>query len=309
MPIDTSNIRSVRFFPEILPATEFRDIAPSSEAQPTPLDLRRFGQDRFLQLRDLFLDRDNEVRYTLTGDGFSIERNASGVDNEVMDVSIQAFRSLTYKLFNENTGVTKTNFRTHFGVLVDKPTVSRKILNGIDLTEDEEQINEELGLSDSVDKGVLPLPFTFKFEREYHVTNSFVVSSRIDSVPTSGGGAVFEDFSVTPGRALILTGIAADPFTPGDNFKVILDRDNDSGYIEFQPAAVNSLDITMNSVFIPALNELRFRAIANNPLTNADVRLIIKEVILTNTLRVRWGLLSPDEAPGDLGIKVLGGVL
>ncbi len=309
MPIDVSSIRATRLFPEILPATEFRDIAASSEAAPTPLDLRRFGGDRFLQLRNLYLDQDNEVRYTLTGDGFSIERRAGAVDNEAMNVSIQAFRSLTYKLFNTNTGAPKTDFRSYFGVLVDKPTVARKILNGIDLTDEEQEINEELGIADSVDKGDLPLPYSFKFEREYHILDSFMVSSRIDTVPTSGSGAVFEDFSVNPGEAYILTGIAADPFTTADNFRIIIDRDNDYEYVEFQPAAVNDLDKTMTSIFIPALNELRFRVLATNPLANADVRLIIKRVVLTNTLRVRWGLIEPSEAPGDLGKKVLGGVL
>jgi hypothetical protein len=306
--IDVADVGTARFFPEVLPSTVFDTIGASSAAAPLPADLRRFGVERLVQLRNLFLERDNDIRYTITADDFSIARNAGAVDDDIMDNQLNAFDSLTYRLFNENTGAAKTDYRTHFSILVDKPTVAQKLKFGIDLNQEEQQIDEDLGISNSVEKGVLPLPYSFKFEREYQVINSYTISSRISSVPTSGSGAVFEDISVNPNEAIILTEIGADPFAAADNFRIIIDRDNDVDYVIFHPFSLNSLNLNQ-SVFIPAIRELKFRALATNSISNADVRLVLKRIALTNTLRVRWGLISDSEAPGDLAQKVRGGVL
>lgn len=308
MALTVSDVRTARFFPEILPATEIRTIAASSFAQPLPLDIRRFGRDRYLELRNLFLDRNADVVYTITGDDFQIERNAGAVDNEPMDTIISALNNIQYKLFNEDSVNPQTDYSTHFGLLIDRPTVATKIKFGIDLNEEEQRIDEELGISNSVEKGVLPLPYSFVFEREYQIIDKYIVSSRVETVPTTGEGAVFENFSVNPGEALILSAVGADPFLVADDFRVIIDRDNDTSYITVRPFAMNSLNNNIEC-WIPAVRELRFRAIAANAINNADIRLIINRVVLTNTLRVRWGLLQPEDAPGDLGIKVLGGVL
>ena len=304
--IGVSEIRAARFFPEILPCTVVRDIGTSSYASPEPLDLRRFGVDRFVQLRDLYIDTDSEVRYNLTGDDFSIQRNSGAVDDNYMDIIISAMNSLSYSLFNENTGATKSDFKTYFGVLVDKPTVAQKLKFDYELTTEQEEINEDLGIENSVNKGVLPLPYTYKFEREYQVIDSYVVSSRISSVPTSGDGTVFEDFTVQPGEVLILSAIACDPETVADNLRIIIDRDNDFSYITFHPSVINDRNINM-SCWIPAIRELRFRALAGAGVTDVDVRLILKRVVLTDLLKARWNLI--EEAPGDLIRKVDGGVL
>ena len=304
--IGVSEIRAARFFPEILPCTVIRNIGASSYASPEPLDLRRFGVDRFVQLRDLYIDTDSEVRYNLVGDDFSIERNAGATDDEPMDTIISAMNSLSFSLFNENTGAPKNDFRTYFGVLVDKPTVAQKLKFDYELTTEQEEINEDLSIENSVNKGVLPLPYTYKYEREYQIIDSYVVSTRISDVPTVGDGAVFEDFTVKPGEALILSAIACDPETVADNLRIVIDRDNDFGYITFHPSVINDRNINM-SCWIPAIRELRFRALAGAAVTDVDVRLILKRVVLTDLLKARWNLI--EEAPGDLIRKVDGGVL
>ncbi|TDX48849.1 hypothetical protein [Orenia marismortui] len=307
MTISVADIRTVRYFPEILPATEIRNISPSSEASPIPLDLRRFGKDRLLKLRDLYLDRDSDIRYTVTGDDFSLERRASAVDNKTMDFSISATDNLTYRLYNTDTGATKADFRTYFSVLVDKLTVADKLKYGINLSSEEERINEELGVRDKLEMGNIPLPYDYKFEREYSIIDSYTVSSRISSVPTTGNGAVFEDFTVRSNEALILTSVGATPFTIADNFRIIIDRDDDNGYITLLPSVINDLNKEIK-MWIPATRELRLRAIANNPLSNADIRVNLLRIRLNDILKVRWNLVDRSEFSQEFVNQVLGGV-
>ena len=307
MTISVADIRTVRYFPEILPVTEIRDISPSSEASPIPLDLRRFGKDRLLQLRDLYLDRDSDIRYTVTGDDFSLERRASAVDNKTMDFSISATDNLTYRLYNTDTGATKADFRTYFSVLVDKLTVADKLKYGINLSSEDERINEDLGIRDKVERANIPLPYDYKFEREYSIIDSYTVSSRISSVPTTGNGAVFEDFTVRSNEALILTSVGATPFTIADNFRIIIDRDDDNGYITLLPSVINDLNKEIK-MWIPATRELRLRAIANNSLSNADIRVNLLRIRLNDILKVRWNLVDRSEFSQEFVNQVLGGV-
>jgi hypothetical protein len=110
-----------------------------------------------------------------------------------------------------------------------------------------------------------------------------------------------------PGEFLVLTGISSAPGNAADNVRIRIDRDDNADYLELPtyPMAL-SRDI---KCFIPALKEFRIKLIAGGAVASHAMRYTIRRFVLTNLLRVRFGLVSKDEVPGDLWNKVRGGVL
>ena len=100
--------------------------------------------------------------------------------------------------------------------------------------------------------------------------------------------------------------IACSPGAVADNIIIKIDRDNDSNYVEI-PAYPLSLTTDL-ACWIPALHELKIKVVANTT-TTMTLRYVVGRYVLSNILRVRFGLLSKAEAPEDLYDKVKGGVL
>ncbi len=109
------------------------------------------------------------------------------------------------------------------------------------------------------------------------------------------------------GQFLVLTKLAATEGTPANNIRISISRDTDANYIsDLKPYAVG-LEREL-SCFIPALSELSLNIIAAEAVT-VYIRYTILKVKLSNLLRCRFGLLSKEEAPGDVWAKCAGGIL
>ncbi|GAI11606.1 unnamed protein product, partial [marine sediment metagenome] len=236
--------------------------------------------------------------------------------------SLLARSRIYYNLYNSSAG-DLTDIKTFFSLWVIKPTVAHKLRLGIPLTAEEQKLNRDLGISDTVEKGLLPLPLAQQIAREYQViqeeTHGFQVT-----VPTAGVDV--ETLHPLPGQFLILTKISADPGTASaDVIKVAVDRDYVTDYVEFPTWALGpaySVDsggvvdaITFKpalgkeiSCFIPALHELRIKLKATVSRT-INIRYTVQKVALSNLLRARFGLVSRGEIPGETFDKVLGGIL
>ncbi|GAH24916.1 unnamed protein product, partial [marine sediment metagenome] len=174
--------------------------------------------------------------------------------------SLLAKSRIYYNLYNSSASDID-DVSTFFSLWVIKPTVAHKLRLGIPLTAEEQKLNRDLGISDTVEKGLLPLPLAQQIAREYQVIQEETHGFQL-TVPTVGVDV--ETLHPLPGQFLILTKISADPGDlSGDLIKVAVDRDYVSDYVEFPtwalgatPAIALGKDI---SCFIPALHELRIK--------------------------------------------------
>ena len=308
--ITEATIKRVLYYPEQLPDSAVPTIATQSEVAPTLLDLRQFPP-LLVRLSEVAADRDDDVEMRFKVDTTTLSVLAGSMfDLLASNVSLLARNRVYYNLFNSSAVSAKTDFKSFFSLWVIKPTVAHKLRLGIPLTPEEQKLNRDLGISDTVEKGLLPLPLAQQIAREYQViqeeTHGFNVT-----VPTAGVDV--ETLHPVNGQFLVLTKLSADPGdAAADNIRIAIDRDQVSDYVEFPTwglgaTAAVSLGKEI-SCFIPALSELRIKLKATVSKT-INIRFTVQKCALTNIFRARWGLASKDELPGDVYDKVLAGVL
>jgi len=306
--ITEATIGKVKYFPEQLPDGAVPTIAASSEASPI-IDLRQFPP-LLVRLSEVAVDRDDEVETRFKVDNTTLNSLAGSMfDGVANNFFLLAKSSLYYNLFNKGV-LAKTDYKTFFSLWVIKPTVADKLRLGIPLTPEEQKLNKDLGVSATVEKGLLPLPLSQQILREYQgiqeETHGFQVT-----VPTVG--VAVATLHPTNGQFLVLTKISADPgIAAADNIRVAIDRDHVSDYVEFPTWALGATAaVSLGkeiSCFIPALTELRIKLKATVSRT-INIRYTVWKCALTNIFRARWGLVSKDELPGDVYDKVMAGVL
>ncbi len=309
MAITEATIKRVLYFPEQLPDGALPDITAVSEASPTILDLRQVAP-LLVNLSEVAVDQNDNVEMRFKIDDKTLNVLAGSMfDLLANNLSLLAKSRIYYNLYNSSVG-NLTDVKTFFSLWVIKPTIAHKLRLGIPLTLEDQKLNKDLGISDTVEKGLLPLPLGQQIAREYQVlqeeTHGFQVT-----VPTAGVDV--ETLHPLPGQFLILTKISADPGTNStDVIQVAVDRDYVSDYVVFPTWALGITDtVTLGkeiSCFIPALHELRIRLTANVSRT-INIRFTVQKVAMTNIFRARWGLVTPGEIPGDTWKKVMAGVL
>ncbi len=309
MTITEATITRALYYPEQLPDGALPDITATSEASPAMLDLRQFSP-LLVRLSEVAADQNDNVEMRFRVDDKTLNALAGSMfDLLPNNFSLLAKSRLYYNLYNSSAG-NLTDVKTFFSLWVIKPTIAHNLRYGITLTQEEQKLNKDLGISDTVEKGLLPLPLAQQIAREYQViqeeTHGFQVT-----VPTAGVDV--ETLHPLPGQFLILTKISADPGTNStDVIKVAVDRDYVSDYVEFPTWALGATaGVALGkeiSCFIPALHELRIKLKATVSRT-INVRFTVQKVAMTNIFRARWGLASKGELPGDVYDKVLAGVL
>ncbi|MBA7704837.1 hypothetical protein ES703_113659 [subsurface metagenome] len=298
MTITEATIKKVLYFPEQLPDSAVPDIAASSEASPAMLDLRQFPP-LLVRLSKVAVDRDDEVEMRFKVDNTILNSLAGSMfDGLANNFSLLAKSRLYYNLYNSGAAE-KTDYKTFYSLWVIKPTVAHKLRWGIPLTAEEQKLNRDLGISDTVEKGLLPLPLS---------------AFQLD-VPTAG--VHVETLHPLPNQFLLLTKLSAacedGSHAAGDNIRIVIDRDYVSDYIDFPIWALGTTHgVALEkeiSCFIPALKELRIRLTAGTARDDVDIRFTVQKVALTNIFRARWGLATREELPGDVYDKVMAGVL
>lgn len=312
--ITEATINRVRYPPELLPDAVFNDIPAGAEVTLPILDLRRIT-GRLLRLSEIAVDRDANVELRITNDGmglysaynlaggfFDLDSNTSPYAN---NFQMLARDRLYYNLFNSSADLIE-NFRTSFGVWVDNLRIVDKLKLGIVLDNNERALAEKFGIGDTVEKGLLPLPLEQQIEREYR---SQLISEethgRTMAVTTTS--QLVETIYPRAGQFLVLTKLAATAGTTDNNIRISISRDTDADYIADLKSYAVGLEREL-SCFIPALSELSLNIIAAEAVT-VYIRYTILKVKLSNLLRCRFGVMSRDEAPGDVYDKVLGGIL
>jgi len=314
MTINDATIQTARMYPELIPDAMFTNIPGLAEATITPLNLARI-QGVLCRLCDIASDTDADVDMRLTQDGFFLASSVALVNNEPLAGSFErnfdllAQRNLRYTLFN-NVAIAKVNHRTHFNLWVYPPTIADKIKLGLSLTDQERAIAEKLGVYNSVEKGLLPLPVCEIVRREYEaqITNIEQHCPRpvaVTAIPTT-----IEVVRPRVGEFIVLTAIMLSPGAAAvNNVRLRVTRDNDAAYIN----NLQGWGLTASQgvrCFIPATDQLEIQLVSDLASAAISCRYTIWRVKMTNIHRCRWWLVSPDELPEpDLMNKVMAGIV
>lgn len=314
MAISQAEIYRVKYPPELLPDAVFNNIPASAEVVTPILDLR-YIKGKLMRLSEIAVTRNPNVQLRVRNDDMGLP-DAANVAGGFFDLTsvispyannfqMLARDRLYYNLFNSSLALIP-NFETSFGVWVDTLRVVDKIKLGIVLDNDEMVLAEKFGIRDTVEKGLLPLPLEQQIEREYR---SQLISEETHgrTINVTATPQTIEIMYPRDGHFLVLTKIAATPGVAANNITINISRDNDINHITNLKTVAVGLEREL-SCFIPAMTELSLNIVAAGPIA-VQVRYTILKCRMTNLLRCRFGLMTRDEAPGDVYDKVLAGVL
>jgi hypothetical protein len=303
--ITEATIRAVKYPPELIPDSWFGNLALNAEFAPPILDLRRFSPN-ILRLVNIQTPAAANANLRLRYDEVRLEQNTLAMLAALVGAwDLPAKDQLYLNFF----GLGALAHTTHYGVWAYPPTIAHKIQWGIALNEKEKAINQELGIADTVEKGLLPLPISQLIEREYPIVGEETHTRNVNiAVPATI--YPIEVMYAKPGEVLVLTRIAAVAGAAVNNVQIIVDRDNDANYLTFPTWPLNILAGGEIACFIPAFTQLRLTTTSTvAPGAGMLFRYTVARVKLTNILRVRFGLLTEAEAPADLYKKVMGGIV
>ena len=306
MPITDATVRAVKYPPELLPDSWFGTLAVNAEFAPPILDLRRFSPN-VLRLVNIQTPAAANATIRARYDETRLEQNTLPMLAALVGAwNLPAKDQLYFNFF----GLGVLAHTAHFGVWAFPPTVAHKLQWGIALNAKEQAISQELGIADTVEKGLLPMPISQLIEREYHIAGE-ETHTRTVNIAVANVIYPLEVLYAKPDEILVLTRVAAVAGAPANNVNIIVDRDNDANYLTFPTVPLNILAGGEVSCFIPAITQIRLTTTALGAAPGAGMffRYTFQRIKLTNILRVRFGLLSEAEAPADLYKKVMGGIV
>ncbi len=299
MAVTVTNVVGARYWPEILPSSF---IIPTFAAGATtePLDLRRFTR-RIIALRDLGMTNNINISISINADNdLSITQRAiptldpalTAQERQWMGFDVKARNTLTLTARNVG-GVAINNARFFFNTLINRPTIADKLFHEIDLDPDEREIAQALDLESRVENGEAPISVERVISREFQTIQRYTRTLRIGAVPPEPQSpASFLLEPVNAGEAIVLEGIGGDVAAIADNVRIRVKRDDQINWVEWQPTILD-WNVRTYPMWVPAVNELEFSAIASNAVANYDVRLTLRRVKLTKRLKMAWGLMDP----------------
>ncbi len=162
--ISDATVKLVKYPPERIPDSWFGNVPAAAEVTPAILDLKRF-QPYIAVLTDLQLTANAVVEARGRYDDVRIVENTAAMLSAAIGAwRLPALKYLSYTFFGNPPGV--ANYTTHYSLWAFLPTVAHKLLYGITLSAAEKELAEKLGIFNSVEKGILPLPISQQVERE-----------------------------------------------------------------------------------------------------------------------------------------------
>ncbi len=305
MSITDATIKQVKYPPESLPDGWFGTLALNAEFAPPILDIKRFSPF-LVALNNIQVPANALAQVRIRYDNIRIEENSAAMLNLLQGAWwLPAKDNLFYNIFG--LGVV-ANYSSHFNVWAFPPTVAHKIFWKMAMTNEEKALAEELGVSNTVEKGLLPLPISQILEREYPVVGE-VTHSRSINIAVAAVTYNIETIYALPDEIIVLTRIAANPGTAAQNIQFIVDRDNDASFITMPTFPLSLLAGGEVNCFIPATRELRLTTSSTVAPGAHLFRYTYQRIKLNNILRMRFGLVSEDEIPKELVQKVKAGIV
>jgi len=320
--ISDAIIRMVKYPPELIPDSWFGNVPLNSEVVTPILDVKRFSPYIAI-LTNIQLTPNANVVLRARYDDVRVEENTAAMlsyldGTPAVRALVGAWRLpaksiLYYNLFGV-VAAPVANYTSHFGLWAFPPTIAHKLLYEIKLTPNEQAICDELGIKNTVEKGLLPLPISQQIEREYHVVGE-ETHSRSVNIAVAATTYTIEVIHPKPNEFIVLTRMAAASGTAAQDVRFIVDRDDDVNFAELRTFALGIVADTSLvaggevSCLIPAKREIRLTTTATAAPGPHLFRYTIQRIKLSNLLKVRFGLVSQDEVPADLWKKVQGGIL
>jgi len=316
MAITEAIIKRVKYPPELIPDSWYGTVPLNGESSPPVLDLKRFSPYIAI-LANMLMGLNANVNTRARYDGFGDVRveqsnaamlsDAAGADR-VGAWWLPAKSILRYNFFGL---ALVNNYPTHYGVWAFLPTIAHKFRYNLSLTSDEQALATEMGIKNTVVKGLLPLPISQQIDREYHVLGE---ETHVRSVTIGALNTVYTLETITPrpnGEFIVLTRVAAAPAGAANTIHLFVDRDEDLSIADLQTFPLALTAGGEVACFIPAMTEIRLTATQTAGVAVGAhlFRYTFKRIKLTNILRARFGLVSRDEIPGETFDKVRAGVL
>jgi hypothetical protein len=286
-------IRKAHHLPELIPFLEATNLAAGdntiiSLSEPTVSLGIPVLTDRFSAIPNVNvlvkLKADREATHEM-------ETLSLDVMGELTPLEFLSTRSLSLVL---NSDAIVNNYRMYLGLWVVKPSVAQRLLWGLPLSAEEKTLSTKRGVEESVTKGVLPFPISYQIEREcmgFKRTYSEIVANVT-------AGQITPILSIAPPldeEVLVLESVTADNagLALADNAQLYITRDDDTNYLKLPCFAMDqAYDFPC---FIPALSKLQIGYYAGVNLVNRQVRVVIGQYKLTDLLRARFGLATPEE--------------
>ncbi len=287
-------IRKARYLPELLPFFHTQTLATGDNRIIT-LGSPTISSDLPILTDKLSATPDAKVLLKLKADReptHEAETISLDVMGELTPLEFLATRNLSFVL---NADADVPDYKMYLGIWVVRPSVAQRILWGLPLTAEHEELSRRRGVRDSVEKGILPFPMAYQIEREcmgFKHTYAEIVATI-----TSGQTTPIETLSPPlSDEFLVLESVTADntDLTLANNAQIYVTRDDDTNYLKLPVFAMDkAYDFP---AFIPALDKLKISYYADADLTNRYVRFIIGRYKRTDLLKARFGLLASPEA-------------
>ena len=291
-------IRKARYLPELLPLFHAQDLAIGDNPIIT-LGSPTISTDLPILTDKLSATPDDKVFLKLKADRepmHKAETISLNVMGELTPLEFLATKSLSFVL---NADAVVNDYKMYLGIWVIRPSIAQRILWGLPLTPQHEELSRKRGVRDSVVKGILPFPTSYQIEREcmgFKRTYAEIVTNVALGQATQ---IVALSLPEASDEFLVLESITADPTNPTqltleDNAQIYVTRDDDTNYLKLPVFPMDSAyDFP---AFIPALRKLEISYYADATLTNRYVRFTIAKYKLTDILCARFNLEATQEA-------------
>jgi len=287
-------IRKARYLPELLPLFHAQNLATGDNPIIT-LGSPTISSDIPILTDKLSALPNANVLLKLKADKLTHKAETISLDvmGELTPLEFLATRSLSLVL---NADIPVSDYKMYLGIWVTRPSIAQRILWGLPLTSEHEQLSKKRGVRDSVVKGILPFPTSYQIEREcmgFKRTYAEIVAN-----VTSGQATQVIALSLpeSPTEFLVLESVTADSagLTLANNAQIYVTRDDDTNYLKLPVFPMDSAyDFP---AFIPALHKLEISYYADANLTNRYVRFTIGRYKLTDILCARFNLEATQEA-------------
>ncbi|MBA7665931.1 hypothetical protein ES703_74006 [subsurface metagenome] len=283
-------IRKARYLPELLPLFHAQTLATGDNPIIT-LGIPTISPDIPILTDKLSAHPDATVLLKLKADKLThkAETVSLNVMGELTPLEFLATRSLSLVL---NADAPVSDYKMYLGIWVIRPSIAQRILWGLPLTPQHEELSRKRGVRDGVNKGILPFPTSYQIEREcmgFKRTYAEVVAN-----VTSGQATQILVLSLPESSPefLVLESITAA--STANNAQIFVTRDDDTNYLKLPVLPMDSAyDFP---AFIPALRKLEISYYADANLTNRYVRFTIAKYKLTDILCARFNLEATQEA-------------
>lgn len=308
MAITYANLESCKFFPELLPSAEY--VSPGLGGTSEVMNLTRLPPSLLVRLQDVGAERSNDAELRLKADNETFATPAASIPGITKATQYDLLASKSARLQVHGIAAL-TNYKVWHNLLVVKATIAHKLVLGISLTPKEKEINEKLGISKTTERGTLPIKFP-RIDLYEHYPIYRETHSIRETVPLTG--LTLDTFRPRKigDQFVALEKISCEtpaPVPEGVTFNIWRDNDGSasSPLLSLNTWSMGGLDCDV-PMWIPALREINMRIECTVQQANYRCRWTVGVYRLTNILRMRWGIMAPEEMP-DLYERIAGGII